>query len=107
MWRGAGCGRHKATPFCGTNEASKNNLHIKPQNGIRFAYTELLQTETKFKTKGWPGIGSARAAENCRFRARSTSAGCPGAGSLAAAAGASKKSGDIFRSSASRAPCDA
>jgi hypothetical protein len=61
------------------------------------AHTELLQTETKFKTKQhWPGIGPARAVENGRFRARSTPAGCPGAGSLAAAAGASKKSGQNF-----------
>jgi hypothetical protein len=68
---------------------------LKKTRGV--AHTELLQTETEFKTKSWPGIDSARGAvENGRFRARSTSAGCPGAGLLAAAAGASKKSGANF-----------
>jgi hypothetical protein len=71
------CGWPASTHRAGQRPCDSSPALYQKKRGV--AHTKPLQTETKFKTRSWPEIGSARAVESGRFRARSTSAGCPGA----------------------------
>jgi hypothetical protein len=79
-------------------------VNIADDNLMYAIFKTNLKDKAIAASACWAG-DSAKFLQGGRFRARSSSPGYPGAGSLAAAAGASKKSKEKIVPSASRVPC--